>query len=75
MTPIDHHVGRRLRGKRRALGLHEDDLASALGVGADVIEAYERATTRIPPEHLLKLAEFLGVSISYFFPATPCPEP
>jgi transcriptional regulator with XRE-family HTH domain len=40
-----------------------------------VIEAYERATTRIPPEHLLKLAEFLGVSISYFFPATPCPEP
>jgi transcriptional regulator with XRE-family HTH domain len=68
MTPIDGHIGRRIRGKRRALGLSEDDLARALGVGRDTIEAYERATLRVPPEHLIKLAEFLGVSISYFFP-------
>jgi transcriptional regulator with XRE-family HTH domain len=40
-----------------------------------VIEGYERATMRIPGEHLLKLADFLGVSISYFFPTTPCPRP
>ena len=33
MTPIDGHMGRRIRGKRRALGLSEDDLARALGVG------------------------------------------
>ena len=32
MTPIDQHVGRRIRGKRRALGLTEDDVAQALGV-------------------------------------------
>jgi transcriptional regulator with XRE-family HTH domain len=75
MTPIDRHVGRRLRGKRRALGLSEDDLARVLGVGRDVIEGYERATMRIPGEHLLKLANFLGVAISYFFPTTPCPRP
>jgi transcriptional regulator with XRE-family HTH domain len=75
MTPIDQHVGRRIRGKRRALGLTEDDLAKALGVGRDTIEAYERSATRVPSEHLIKLAELLGVSVSYFFPATPCPEP
>jgi ribosome-binding protein aMBF1 (putative translation factor) len=68
MTPIDGHIGRRIRGKRRALGLSEDDLARALGVGRDAIEAYERAALRVPPEHLIRLAEFLGVSISYFFP-------
>jgi transcriptional regulator with XRE-family HTH domain len=75
MTLVDQHVGRRIRGKRRAMGLTEDDLARALGVGRDVIETYERATERVPPEHLIKLADFLGVSVSYFFPTTPCPRP
>jgi transcriptional regulator with XRE-family HTH domain len=75
MTPIDQHVGRRIRGKRRALGLTEDHLAKALGVGRDTMEAYERAGTRVPSEHLIKLAELLGVSVSYFFPTTPCPGP
>lgn len=75
MTPIDQHVGRRIRGKRRALGLTEDDLAKALGVGRDTIGTYERAGSRVPSEHLIKLAELLGVSVSYFFPTTPCPGP
>jgi transcriptional regulator with XRE-family HTH domain len=75
MTPIDQHVGRRIRGKRRALGLTEADVARALGVGSDRIEAYERASLRVPAEHLIKLAEFLGFAVSYFFPTTPCPEP
>lgn len=75
MTPVDQHVGRRIRGKRRALGLTEDDLATALGVGRDTIEAYERASVRVPYEHLIKLSKFLGVAISYFFPTTPVPKP
>jgi transcriptional regulator with XRE-family HTH domain len=70
MTPIDGHIGRRIRGKRRALGLSEDDLAGVLGVGRETIVAYEHATLRIPPEHLMKLAEYLGVPISYFFPTS-----
>jgi transcriptional regulator with XRE-family HTH domain len=75
MTPVDRHIGRRIRGKRRALGLSEDAVAQALGIGRDTIEGYERATERVPPEHLIKLADFFGVSVSYFFPATPCPRP
>jgi transcriptional regulator with XRE-family HTH domain len=74
MTPVDQHIGRRIRGKRRALGLTEDDLAKALGVGRETIEAYERASVRVPSEHVIKLADILGVSVSYFFPATSCPE-
>jgi transcriptional regulator with XRE-family HTH domain len=74
-TPVDRHVGRRLRGKRRALGLAEQDLASALGVDVSMIKAYERATTRVPAEHLIRLGEFMDVALSYFFPATPCPRP
>jgi transcriptional regulator with XRE-family HTH domain len=73
MTPLDQHVGRRIRGKRRALGLAQDDLAAELGVGRDTIEAYERATARVPSAHLIRLAAFLGVSVAYFFPATSRP--
>ncbi len=69
MTSVDQHVGRRIRGKRRALGLSEVALAQALGVNSILIEAYERATQRVPPEHLVCLGEFLGVPMSYFFPA------
>ena len=74
MTPVDRHVGRRIRGKRRALGLSEDHLAAALGVDADAIRAYERAAERVPPEHLVRLGEFMDVALSYFFPDTPCPR-
>jgi len=73
MTPMDRHVGRRIRGKRRALGLSQEDLAKELGVALDVIDAYERASAKVPAEHLLKLAAFLGVSVSYFFPMGTCP--
>ena len=75
MTPVDRHVGRRIRGKRRALGLTEADLAKALGVEVDTIQAYERGTQRVPSEHLVRLGEFMEVELSYFFPATPCPRP
>jgi transcriptional regulator with XRE-family HTH domain len=74
-TPVDRHVGRRLRGKRRALGLAEQDLASVLGVDIGTIRAYEHATARVPAEHLVRLGEFMDVALNYFFPATPCPRP
>ncbi len=73
MTPADQHVGRRIRGKRRALALTEGDLAKALGVDQSVIDAYEHATVSVPPEHLDRLSQILGVPISYFLPAASCP--
>jgi ribosome-binding protein aMBF1 (putative translation factor) len=52
LTPADSHIGRRIRGKRRALALTVDDLAKALGVDPSVIEAYEHASVSVPSEHL-----------------------
>ena len=75
MTPVDQHVGRRIRGKRRALALTQDDLAKALGVDSHRIEAYERGTEPVPRVHLIRLCDVLGVPIDYFFPAVPPPEP
>jgi transcriptional regulator with XRE-family HTH domain len=69
MTPDDRHIGRRIRGKRRALGLSEDVLARQLGIEARLIEAYERATERVPSDHLVRLSEIFGVPLSYILPA------
>jgi transcriptional regulator with XRE-family HTH domain len=74
VTPVDRHVGRRIRGKRRALGLTEDDLAKALGIDQVRIRAYERGTERVPSEHMVRLSELMEVPLSYFFPTTPCPS-
>ncbi len=73
-TPVDQHVGRRIRGKRRALGLSEENLAVELGVEAVRIAAYERAVERVPSDHLIRISEVLDVPLSYFFPATSLPS-
>lgn len=75
LTPVDRHVARRIRGKRLALGLTKDDVAAAVGIGRERLDAYEQATIRVPAEQLILLSELLGVPISYFFPSddNPCP--
>jgi transcriptional regulator with XRE-family HTH domain len=73
-TPVDQHIGRRLRGKRRALGLSEARIGASLGVEAGRIWDYEHATERVPSDHLVRLSEILDVPISYFFPVAPCPN-
>jgi transcriptional regulator with XRE-family HTH domain len=56
-----------------ALGLSEDDIAKAIGVERGQVMEYERATARIPADHLLRLSQFMDVPISYFFPSAPFP--
>lgn len=70
---IDQHVARRIKGKRMALGLSEDDIAKAIGIERGQVMQYERAATRVPADHLRRLSEFLDVPISYFFPGAPSP--
>ncbi len=71
MAPADRHVACRLRGKRRALALSRDDIASAIGVDCDLVTAYETGAVRVPPEHLQQLSHYLDVPVSYFLPDTP----
>jgi len=66
MLSIDQRIGVRIRGKRLALGLSEDDVATAIGESTKTIAAYERGGVRVPPDHLTRLAEFMGVTFGYF---------
>ena len=75
VTPVDQHVARRIRGKRRALGLSADSVAKALGVEPTLIAAYERGEEPVPCAHLVRLGEILDVPIDYFFPSGSRGEP
>ena len=64
---IDVHLGRRLRRRRRLLGLTQQQLASACGVRFQQIQKYECAANRMSAARLWQLAEVLQVPVSYFY--------
>jgi len=67
ITDIDTHVGKRLRRRRRLLGLTQHDLAAQIGVRFQQIQKYECGANRITASRLFGLATALNVSINYFF--------
>jgi transcriptional regulator with XRE-family HTH domain len=67
MDDIDVHLGRRLRRRRRLLGLTQQELAGACGVRFQQIQKYECAANRMSAARLWQLAEVLEVPISYFY--------
>jgi transcriptional regulator with XRE-family HTH domain len=64
---IDLHLGKRLRRRRRLLGLTQQQLAVAVGVRFQQIQKYECGANRISAARLWQLAEALEVPVSYFF--------
>jgi transcriptional regulator with XRE-family HTH domain len=64
---IDEHLGKRLRRRRRLLGLTQHQLASACGVRFQQIQKYESAANRMSAAVLWRLAKVLDVDVRYFF--------
>lgn len=64
---IDVHLGRRLRRRRRFLGMTQEQLGILCGVRMQQIQKYECAVNRILAARLWQLAEILQVEVSYFY--------
>ena len=64
---IDLHVGKRLRRRRRLLGMTQNDLATQVGVRFQQIQKYECGANRITCSRLFELSRALHVSVQYFF--------
>ncbi len=64
---IDLHLGRRLRRRRRLLGLTQQQLAVQVGVRFQQVQKYECGANRISAARLWELAEALETPISYFY--------
>jgi transcriptional regulator with XRE-family HTH domain len=64
---IDLHLGRRLRRRRRLLGLTQQQLASAVGIRFQQIQKYECGANRISAARLWQLSEALEIPVGYFY--------
>jgi transcriptional regulator with XRE-family HTH domain len=68
---IDVLLGRRLRNRRRLMGLTQGQLAELVGVRFQQIQKYEAGANRISAARLWRLAQALNVPAAYFFDGLP----
>lgn len=69
--PIDVHVGRRIRERRKALGVSQERLAEELGLTFQQVQKYERGANRVSSSKLWQIAGALHTSLSSFFEGLP----
>jgi transcriptional regulator with XRE-family HTH domain len=80
-SPIDIHVGARVRLRRTLLGMSQERLGNAIGLTFQQIQKYERGANRIGASRLFDMARVLDVPIGYFFeemasdPTAEAPQP
>lgn len=56
---------KRLKDLREDRDVKQKEVAALLGIQQTVYSRYERGFQTIPLEHLVKLADFYGVSLDY----------
>ena len=64
---FNSHLGKKLRMRRLALGLTQTKVAQAINVTFQQIQKYEKGTNGISSLRIMQLANFLKVSVLYFF--------
>jgi transcriptional regulator with XRE-family HTH domain len=66
-SPIDIHVGSRMRMRRMALGMSQEKLATGLGLTFQQVQKYEKGANRMGSSRLQQAADALGVAAAFFF--------
>ena len=72
-SPIDVHVGARIRLRRTLLGMSQERLGEALALTFQQVQKYERGVNRVGASRLYDLSRVLDVPISFFFDDMPEP--
>ncbi len=70
-SPVDVHVGARVRQRRTLLGMTQTMLADGLDLTFQQVQKYERGANRISAGRLYDLSRVLDVPIEYFFDDMP----
>lgn len=65
--PVDVHVGQRIRQRRWAIGMTQQQLAEAVGIKFQQIQKYETGVNRVSASRLWDIAKALNVPITFFF--------
>ena len=64
---FNKHLGSKLKLRRLALGLTQTKVAKAINVTFQQIQKYEKGTNGVSSIRLLQLANYLKVTVNYFF--------
>ncbi len=70
-SPVDVHVGTRVRQRQTLLGKTLADLGDALGLTFQQVQKYERGTNRISSSRLYNLSQVLDVPVDDVFEDMP----
>jgi transcriptional regulator with XRE-family HTH domain len=71
LSPIDAHVGARMRLRRTLMGMSQERLGEALGLTFQQVQKYERGVNRVSASRLFDLSRVLDVPISFFYDDMP----
>jgi transcriptional regulator with XRE-family HTH domain len=64
---VAEHLGRRVRRRRRVMGLTQNELARALDLPFEDIQKFETASIGLSEAELQRLASVLMAPVSYFY--------
>src|SRR5215468_544737 len=70
-SPIDKHVGSRVRMRRIMLAMSQEKLGAALGLTFQQVQKYEKGTNRIGASRLHQISRILQVPVAFFFEGLP----
>ena len=70
-TPVDVHIGQKIRARRILLGLSQTELADVAGITFQQVQKYEKGTNRVGASRLQQFSQALDVPPSYFFEGLP----
>ena len=70
-SPVDVHVGSRIRLRRTQVGASLEALGDALGLTYQQVQKYERGANRVGASRLFDISRVLDVPISFFFEDMP----
>ena len=71
ISPVDVHVGVRVRLRRTLLGMTQTDLSDVLSLSYQQVQKYEIGMNRISASRLFDLSRVLDVPVEYFFEDMP----
>ncbi|UNF38610.1 helix-turn-helix domain-containing protein [Bartonella krasnovii] len=64
---IDLLVGKKIRLRRKRLGMSQTTLGNALGISFQQIQKYENGLNRVSSGRLMEISDILDVPISFFY--------
>ncbi len=70
-SPVDVHVGARMRQRRTLLGMNQTKLGDALGLSYQQVQKYESGANRMGASRLYDLSQIFDVPVEFFFEEMP----